>query len=165
MTIGSWGILTIFLLVFAGSRAVCAQADEPGSNVTLEEDLRAVIILAGYPCERVGKVSRTRSTEYHVSCPPDRQYRVQISEEERVLVENLSDPSRSTTPDDESHEAFMKRKLFSVINLAGHRCNSVLAYEYRGPRDNLVTCEDQTIYRIHVTPEGHIAVDEQTLDK
>jgi hypothetical protein len=59
----------------------------------------------------------------------------------------------------------MKKKLFSIVNLAGHRCASVLAYERRGPRDSLVTCDDQTIYRIYVTPEGRVAVEKHTPDK
>lgn len=161
----NWKPLTPLLLFVAFSSAVCAQTQQPIGETALEDDLRAVIIQAGYPCAQVSKVTQPRSNNYHVSCVPDRQYRVQISEEERVLVESLSDPSRPAAPGDESHDDFMKRKLFSIVNLAGHRCPSVVNYERRGPRDSLVTCEDQTIYRIHVTPEGRIAVDEQKLDK
>lgn len=162
---GIWKPLTSTLIALAFGSTVCAQTDQPSGEVALEDDLRAVIILAGYPCARVSKVTQPSSNDYHVSCVPDRQYRVQISEEERVLVESLSDPSLPASPGDESHDAFMKRKLFSIVNLAGHRCPSVVTYERRGPRDSLVTCEDQTMYRIHVTPEGRIAVDRQTLDK
>lgn len=165
MTSGPRRILTALVVAVSVNSLVYAQTGQPGGEVTLEEDLRAVIILAGYPCHRISRVSRTETSDYLVSCVPDEQYRVQVSEEEKVIVESLSDPSRMAPPGDESHEAFMKRKLFSILNLAGHRCASVLAYEHRGPRDSLVTCEDQTIYRIHVTPEGRVAVDERTLDK
>ena len=165
MTYDPSRLVGAFLIGFAAVCAAFSQSSIAADEASLEEDLRAVIILAGYPCSKVGKITQTRTDDYQVSCIPDRQYRVRISEEEKVLVESLSDPSQKIATDDESHQDFMKRKLFSIVNLAGHHCASVLAYERRGPRDSLVTCDDQTIYRIYVTPEGRVNVDKQTLDK
>ena len=165
MTSRAFKMLAPMLLALAGNPAASAQTGQPDSEVSLEEDLRAVIILAGYPCKRVGGVTRTDPSDYHVSCVPDRRYRIRVSEEEKLLVESLTEPSTATASGDQSHEDFMKRKFFSILNLAGQPCASVVAYEYRGPRENLVTCDDQTIYRIHVTPEGRLAVDPQKVDK
>ena len=161
----SFRLLAIALLVLAGYPEAWAQTGQPGGGVSLEEDLRAVIVLAGYPCSRVGEVVRTDTTDYRVTCVPDGPYRVRVSEEEKVVVESVSEQRKAAAPGDESHEELMKRSLFSIVNLAGHPCASVLAYEYRGPRENVVTCDDQTIYRIYVTPEGRVAVDPQTVDK
>jgi hypothetical protein len=36
-----------------------------------------------------------------------------------------------------------------------------LSYDRRGPKDNVVTCEDQTVYRINITPEGRVGVEKQ----
>lgn len=131
----------------------------------LASDLRTVIVLAGYPCKKVVKHSQPNPSEYHVSCVADRNYRVRVSEDEQVLIESLSDPSATAKPSEVDHESFMKKKLFSIVNLAGHECEDVLAYERRGARESLVTCKDQTVYRIHVTPEGRLAVDKQPIDK
>lgn len=32
-------------------------------------------------------------------------------------------------------------------------------------RESIVTCDDQSIYRIHVTPEGRVGVDRHPIDK
>ena len=63
------------------------------------------------------------------------------------------------------HEQFVRKQLFSIVNLAGHECAGVLSYERLGPRDNIVICEGQTMYRIRVTPEGRVAVEKQPIDK
>jgi len=59
----------------------------------------------------------------------------------------------------------MKRHLFAIVNLAGHSCDAVLDYERHGPRESLVTCQDYSVYRIHVTPEGRVTVDKHPIEK
>ena len=63
------------------------------------------------------------------------------------------------------HDAFMKRELFAIVNLAGHDCDRVLSYTHVGSRDSLVTCDNQAVYRVHVTAEGRVAVDRKAIDK
>lgn len=127
--------------------------------------MRIVIILAGYACRSVMKITQPNSTDYHVSCDADRRYRVHISEERGLQVADRSDPSATGSADQMEHEDVMKRHLFSIVNFAGHQCTGVLSYERRDANDNIVTCEDRSIYRIHVTPEGRVAVDKQSVDK
>jgi hypothetical protein len=125
----------------------------------LQGDLRSVIILAGYPCNSVVKFTNPTPTDYHVSCDADRLYRVHVSEEKGIVVENRSDPGDAASEVDADHDAFMRRQLFAIVNLAGHECGLVVHHEMRGTRDSVVTCEDQMTYRIHVTPEGRVEVD------
>lgn len=153
--------LRLGLLIFLSVPLVIAQTDDEA----LANDLRTVIILAGYPCAAVVEHSHPNPSEYQVSCTADKHYRVSVSEEKQVLVESLSDPSLTASRSRTDHESFMKRRLFSIVNLAGHECDDVLAYERRGARDSLVTCQDQTVYRIHVSPEGRLAVERQLIDK
>lgn len=156
-----WLVLLVPLL----SSTTLAQTNDPRSNVELVNDLRTVIILAGYACQSVTKISQPNGTDYHVSCDADRQYGVHISQERGLQVSNRSDPSATGSADETGHESIMKRHLFSIVNLAGHQCTEVLSYERGDGKDNIVTCEDHSTYRIHVTPEGHVAVDKYSVEK
>ena len=156
----AWSVL-VFIVGMTGAAAqTTAHQDEQ----ELRRDLRSVIILAGYPCHTVESITQPRPTDYHVSCDADRLYRVQVSEEKGVVVESRSDPEVAA-PAPRDHEAFMRRQLFAIVNLAGHRCDEVSSYVRRGSRDGIVTCGDGSTYRIHVTPEGRVAVDEHPVDK
>ena len=135
------------------------------SNIDLSEDLRTVIILAGYQCAQVTGHTQSKPSDYEVSCDMDRLYRVRVSEEKELIVEDRSGLSGAATADDTEHERFMKRQLSSIVNLAGHSCAGVLSFERHGPRDNIVTCLDLSVFRIHVTPEGRVKVDKQTVEK
>ena len=135
------------------------------SNVELSEDLRTVIILAGYQCVRVTGYTQSKQSDYEVSCDMDRLYRVRVSEEKELIVEDRSGLSGAVSADDSDHEKFMKRQLSAIVNLAGHSCAGVLSFERHGPRDNIVTCLDLSVFRIHVTPEGRVKVEQQTMEK
>lgn len=147
------------------SLTAVAQTTNHRSDAELVSDLRTVIILAGYPCHSVTVVNQPNQTDYHVSCDSDRNYRVHISEEKGVQVTNRSDPSAASPADALEHKDAMKKHLFSIVNFAGHECNGVVSYERLGAKGNIVTCEDNTTYRIHVTPEGRVAVDKQSVEK
>ena len=158
-------LLWFLLFLLPGVSAVIAQTNRPGTDVELADDLRTVIILSGYPCKSILEFSQPAPSEYHASCDADTRYRVRISEEKAVLVDSLSDPSATKSRAKVDHDQFVSKQLFSIVNLAGHECAGVLSYERLGPRDNIVTCEGQTMYRIHVTPEGRVAVEKQPVDK
>lgn len=163
-----FALLNVFglgLLILLSMPVAVAQTSRGGNDEALASDLRNVVILAGYPCTAVVEHWHPNPSDYHVSCAADRHYKVRVSKEKEVLVESLSDPLASTVPSEIDHESFIKKKLFSIINLAGRKCNEVLSYERRGPRDNLLICKDFTAYRIHVTPEGRLAVDEHPTAK
>lgn len=155
----------IFLFMTLIASTVSGQVNEPHSDVEVSDDLRTVIILAGYQCKEVTQFLQTGKSEYHVSCKIDNEYLVRVSEEKGVTVQIHSGPPKFTSQRDTEHDAFMKRQLSAVVNLAGHDCAGVLSYERHGPKDNIVTCQDQTVFRIHVTPEGRVAVEKQPVEK
>jgi hypothetical protein len=143
-----------------GISIVGAQPEPSQSDVDPASDLRTVIILAGYPCNSVVEYSQATDSAYHVSCGTSRLYRVYVSEEEDVIVRRRSDPVASVSQDEMSHDQVMQQHLLSVVNLAGHDCAGLSSYERYGSNGDLVTCEDRTVYRIQVTPEGRVAVGE-----
>lgn len=153
------------VLIALGIAPVAAQTGQQPTDEELRKDLRSVIVLAGYPCRSVVEFTSPDQSVYHVSCEADRMYRVHVSEEKHVVVESRSDPAGAASKADSDHEAFMHRQLFAIVNLAGKECTRVLHYERQGPRDSIVTCEDQSVYRVHVTPEGRVAVDEHPIEK
>jgi hypothetical protein len=53
---------------------------------TLRKDLTAVIALRGLPCGEVTRVERKAENDYVASCKDGNRYRVQISEQGRVVV-------------------------------------------------------------------------------
>jgi hypothetical protein len=153
------------LLILLGASAVNAQTNDPESDVEPAHDLRTAIILAGYPCKSVVEFSLPSPSNYQVSCGTDRHYRVRISEEKAVLVDRGPGPSAAESEDKMDHDAFMKKQLVSIVNLAGHDCARALSYAHREPKDSVVTCDNQTVYRIQVTPEGRVAVEKQPREK
>jgi hypothetical protein len=156
-------LLSLLLLILASDAA-----PQTAHHLTTEElrsDLRSVIILAGYPCNSVVEFTNPIPSDYHVSCDADRLYRVHISEEKGIVIENRSAPEGAVSDAETGHEAFVRRQLFAIVNLAGHECDRVVYHEVRGARDSIVTCDDQTTYRVHVTPEGRVEVDRHSTIK
>jgi len=154
--------IALFVMLLWGTPV---QTQTLQGGVDLAEDLRTVIILAGYQCKQVSSHSRSGPSGYRVSCDVNRHYRVSVSEEKRIVVETRIDPATDAVPGSATHDEFMKRQLFAIVNLAGHNCESVLSYERIGPKGHTVICEDQTVFRIHVTPEGRVAVEELPIEK
>lgn len=153
-------LMAVHALAWTATPAIAAE-----SNIELAEDLRTVIILAGYQCARVTGYSQSKPSDYEVSCDMDRIYRVRVSEEKELIVEDRSGSPGATSTDDTEHDKFMKRQLSAIVNLAGHSCAGVLSFERHGPRDNIVTCLDLSVFRIHVTPEGRVKVEQQAVQK
>jgi len=53
------------------------------------------------------------------------------------------------------------RDLFAVITLRGKPCGEVKSYEKRAENDYLVTCESGHRYRVHVTEDQRVVVEER----
>jgi hypothetical protein len=53
------------------------------------------------------------------------------------------------------------RDLFAVITLRGKPCGQVKSYEKRAENDYLVTCESGHRYRVHVTEDQRVVVEER----
>jgi hypothetical protein len=157
----AWQLLVAIIL----TAGIIEQSSAADVDVALTDDLRTVIVLAGYPCNTVTGYSKPNQTDYRVSCDMDRIYLVSISEEKELVVIDKSSTPQDVSRTGTEHEEFMKRQLSAIVNLSGHECVRVLSFERRGPKDNLVTCHDLSVYRIHVTPEGRVAVDRQSVEK
>lgn len=162
---GSRKIRTALLAMMTLGAAFSVHSQMRQGEVDLVEDLRTVIILAGYQCKRISAHSQSGPFDHHVTCDVGSRYRVRISEEEQLLVESESSPATDSLPGGTAHDEFMKRQLFAIVNLAGHDCKHVLGYESAGPMGHTVICEDQTVFRIHVTPAGRVAVERQRIEK
>lgn len=159
-------LLAASMLIPALASAVTlAQSNRHADDEELRRDLRAVIILAGYPCRSIDSFSHPNPSDYDVSCSSDLRYRVHVSEDRGVVVQSPSEAAGAVPEAGIGHDAFMRRQYFAILNLAGHPCDRVLSFERRGPRESLVACDDQTVYRIHVTPEGRVAVEKHPVAK
>jgi len=146
-----------------GVSVVGAQPVRPQSDVDPSSDLRTVINLAGYSCNTVIAFSQPIESAYQVSCGADEHYRVHVNEEEDVTVQRGSDSVVPMSHREMSHNELMKKHLLSVVNLAGHDCAALSSYERYESNGHLVTCEDQTVYRVQVTPEGRVNVDKNPI--
>lgn len=56
-------------------------------------------------------------------------------------------------------------QLSAIVKLSGHGFGGVLSKERSGPKDSSATCQDPTVFRIHVTPEGRVVVEKQPVEK
>ncbi len=152
-------------LDMTGVSVAAAQPVRPQSEVDPANDLRTVIILAGYSCKTIVAYSQPIDSAYQVSCGGDEHYRVHVNEQDDVLVHRRSDQVAPESQDEMSHDELMKKHLLAVVNLAGHDCAGLSSYERHESNGHLVTCEDQTVYRVQVTPEGRVKVDEHPIKK
>ena len=85
------------LAAWAAALAAAAPvaALEPGGNVSVEEDLLAVLTLRGKACEAVAATRRLAEADYEVDCSDGPRYRIRVDAEQRVVVEELPPtPSR-----------------------------------------------------------------------
>jgi hypothetical protein len=62
-------------------------AREPGGDVSIEQDLLAVLTLRGMPCEAVASYEQLGESDYLVVCTDGPRYRIFIAEGDRVEVE------------------------------------------------------------------------------
>ena len=62
-------------------------AQEGGSNVTLAQDLTAVIALQGKPCGRVVNATQQGENDYLATCQDGNRYRIFTNKDGRVIVE------------------------------------------------------------------------------
>lgn len=64
-------------------------AEEAASDVTVAQDLTAVIALQGKPCGQVVSVTQQGEDDYLVSCQDGNRYRVLVNADGRVVVAKL----------------------------------------------------------------------------
>jgi hypothetical protein len=77
--------LLLALVLLGVAPPARAQADaEP---VSVPQDLFAVITLRGKPCGKVTSYQKTGENDYLVTCETGHRYRVYVSADQRVVVE------------------------------------------------------------------------------
>jgi hypothetical protein len=62
-------------------------AQQAGSDVSVAQDLTAVIALQGKPCGRVVNASQQGENDYLATCQDGNRYRIFTNEAGRVIVE------------------------------------------------------------------------------
>ena len=86
--------------------AVCATALapatalEPGGDVSVSEDLSAVLALRGKPCDAIASHRRRAEADYQVTCTSGERYRIYV-DGERLEIEELPPgpgPQESPSP-------------------------------------------------------------------
>lgn len=71
------------------SLAAEEKEEEAASDVTLAQDLTAVLALQGKPCGRVVNAARQGEDDYLATCENGDRYRIFVNEDGRVIVEKL----------------------------------------------------------------------------
>ena len=75
--------------MLSGSGISLAAEEEAASDVTVAQDLTAVIALQGKPCGRVVSAAQQGEDNDLASCENGNRYRVFVNEDGRVIVEKL----------------------------------------------------------------------------
>ena len=79
-------LVLVAATVMAGSMTALA-AQEAGSNVTVAQDLTAVIALQGKPCGKVVNATEQGENDYLATCQDGNRYRIYTNADGRVIVE------------------------------------------------------------------------------
>ena len=64
-------------------------AEEGASDVTVAQDLTAVIALQGKPCGQVVSAARQSEDNYVATCQNGNRYRILVNADGRVVIEKL----------------------------------------------------------------------------
>jgi hypothetical protein len=64
-------------------------AQETPGDVSVAQDLTAVIALQGLPCGKVVSASKRGDDDYEAACQDGNRYRVYVNADGRVMVEKL----------------------------------------------------------------------------
>jgi hypothetical protein len=64
-------------------------AEDAVSDVTVTQDLTAVIALQGQPCGQVVSAAQQGEDDYLATCQDGNRYRIFVSDDGRVVVEKL----------------------------------------------------------------------------
>jgi hypothetical protein len=145
-------------LAFAGPARVAAD-DSALLQEELRRDLYVAIALAGYHCGAISAVAQDGPTEYSVACRNGKQFRI-YSVGERVHIVDRTPGVAATPPAPEDHDALIARSLFAIVNLSGHDCDRVVRIEREPQLQYRISCGNGTRYRISLTPDERVAVEQ-----
>jgi len=80
----SLSILVLVATTFAGAHLLGAEKASVGN------DLKATIVLQGFPCDQISQTKRNGDSDYNVSCKDGNRYHVFVNSQGRVVVEKLN---------------------------------------------------------------------------
>jgi hypothetical protein len=83
MTKQPLAVLTFAALASVGS-APALGADDP-----IGKDLKATIVLNGYPCDEIASSKRNADSDYTATCKDGNRYRIFVNPQGRVVVQKL----------------------------------------------------------------------------
>ena len=88
MSIRAWAVALVGVVTtgFVGTALV---AEESPGNVSVTQDLTAVIALQGLPCGKVVSATQQGKDDYVASCENGNRYRVFVGADGRVIVEKI----------------------------------------------------------------------------
>ena len=79
-------LVAVAAVMMAGS-VTSLGAQEAASDITLAQDLTAVIALQGLPCGRVVRAAQQGENDYVATCQDGNRYRIYTNKDGRVIVE------------------------------------------------------------------------------
>jgi len=83
MTKHALAVLTFATLAFIGGMPALG-ADDP-----IGKDLKATIVLHGYPCNEIADATRNADSDYTATCKDGNRYRIFVNAQGRVVVQKL----------------------------------------------------------------------------
>ena len=78
-----------------------------------------------------------------------------------VLLQSLVVLALFAVPSAAQDEEALKKDLTAVIALNGLPCGRVVAVKVQAESDYAASCQDGNRYRVHMTAEGRVVVDQQ----
>ena len=88
MSIRAWAMALVGV-VTTGFVGTALAAEESPGNVSVTQDLTAVIALQGLPCGKVVNATQQGKDDYVASCENGNRYRVFVGADGRVIVEKI----------------------------------------------------------------------------
>ena len=76
-------VSVIAVALLSATWAVTAAAANPG------EDLKATIVLHGFPCDQVVDSKRNADSDYSATCKDGNRYHISVDAQGRVIVQKL----------------------------------------------------------------------------
>jgi hypothetical protein len=125
----------------------------------LRRDIYVAIALAGYHCGAISTVVQDGPLEYSVACRNGKQFRI-YSVEDRVHIVDRTPGVAAAPPAREDHDALIARSLFAIVNLSGHDCDRVVRVQREPQLRYRIWCGNGTRYRISLTADERVAVEE-----
>jgi len=79
---------SLSVLTFA-ALAILGGAPVHGADDPIGKDLKATIVLHGYPCDEIANTKRNADSDYTATCKDGNRYHIFVSAQGRVVVQKV----------------------------------------------------------------------------